>query len=100
MINWFLGLEPVNRLLLLTACAAFIIIALPGIKINLRSIIMACILIVAALFLFTLFTNESPKTFLEEATEPPAVQKAPLSVPEYYKDPEKRYQENLKKQQR
>ncbi len=94
MINWFLNLEPVNRILLLAACAALLFLAIPGVKINLRNLVRAIILVVAALLLYTFFFHESPMSLLEKATEPPAVQKAPISVPQYYKDPEKRWQEN------
>ena len=93
MIDWFLSLEPVNRILVLTACAALVFMILPGIKINLRNIIMALVLTIAALLFITFFTQESPTDLIEQATAPPAVQKAPISVPQYYKDPEKRWQE-------
>jgi predicted membrane protein len=93
MIDWFLSLAPVNRILVLTVCATFVFLIAPGLKFNLRNFIKAIILIVAALLLFTFFTKESPTGLIEKATEPPAVQKAPISVPEYYKDPEKRWQE-------
>jgi len=91
MINWFLNLEPVNRILLLAACAALLFLAIPGVKINLRNLVRAIILVVAALLLYTFFFHESPMSLLEK---PAAVQKAPISVPQYYKDPEKRWQEN------
>lgn len=94
MIDWFLSLEPVNRILVLTVCAAFLFLAIPGLKINLRNIIKAIILFVAAMLLFTLFFKENPMDLIERATEPPTVEKAPISVPKYYEDPEKRWQEN------
>lgn len=93
MINWFLSLEQVNRILVLTVCATFIFLILPGVKINLRNIIKAILLLAAALLLFTFYTKESPRDLIEKAEEPPAVQKDPISVPQYYKDPEKRWQE-------
>jgi energy-coupling factor transporter transmembrane protein EcfT len=93
MIDWFLSLEPVNRILVLTACATFVFLIIPGVKINLRNIVKAILLLVAALLLFTYYTKESPKELIEKAEEPPAVQQDPISVPQYYKDPEKRWQE-------
>ena len=94
MIDWFLGLPMEDRLLLGVVFLSFVFLIFPGVKINFRNIIKAIIVVIAAFLLYTLYTGETPTALFNEVAQPPPQEKAPLSVPNYYEDPEKRWQEN------
>ena len=94
MIDWFLDLPLEDRLLLGVVCLSFAFLIFPGVKINMRNLIKAIIVVIAAYLLYTLYTGETPTALLNEAVQPPRHEKAPVTVPKYYEDPEKRWQEN------
>ena len=94
MIEWFLELAPVNRILVLAVFLFFIFLVVPGVKVNLRNIIRAIVIVVAALLLYSVYSGEKPATLFQRATQSSMEQDAPVSVPKYYDDPEKRWQQN------
>ena len=94
MIEWFLDLTPLYRILMVAVIGFFLFLIFPGVKINLRNIVKAIVLIVAALLLYSIYSGQSPDTLFQRATQPSAEREAPVSVPKYYEDPEKRWQKN------
>jgi len=95
-MEWFLGLPPVNQLLVVAAIIALIVISIPGIKITLRKIVKFFILILAAALIYSLWTGGNPAREVQQSVQRASQEESPpKTVPKYYEDPEKRWGNNL-----
>lgn len=94
MLQWFFDLTPLYRILTLAVILSLVIFAVPSFKVNPRNLLKALLLLVAAVLLYFLWSGENPDNALEQMSRPSTPEKRLPSVPKYYEDPEKRWQDS------
>ena len=94
MLQWFFGLSPLYRILILAIIVSLLLFASPFVKVTPRNIAKTFLFLVAAVLIYFLWSGEDPRSALKRISQPPSEENPLPSVPKYYEDPEKRWGEN------
>jgi len=94
MLDWFFDLTPLYRILVLATVLAFLIFAAPSVKLTFRNLVKAFFVLAAALLIYFFWTGENPRQAFQRISHPAATEQPVHSIPKYYDDPEKNWENN------